>query len=197
MADFRQGCSEFRECEKYLSKIDQYKEMLSRKDQAKIGFAVASPQLLLQGGNRLLEWHIDQLSELLPETDEGTMPHQVEIWLTGEKGWLTLTPLEESVFSVIKQMVTTYGIFPLPIKDVKSGYYLDRVANSFYLYLSTAEDAVVVFDAKLHPGYPYLTSYPVAQIMLGPNLVVGLLLIQRVELKRPIDFGSGWIDISC
>ncbi len=180
---FGKGMPNLQKAKNICQKIDRYKEILSRKDQAKIGFAVASPQLLLQGGNRLLEWHIDQLSELLPETDEGTMPHQVEIWLTGEKGWLTLTALEENVFSVIKQMVTTYGIFPLTNAATKSGYFIDRTANSFYLYLSPAEAAVIAFDAKLHPGYPYLTAYPVAQIMLGPNLAFDHALFKKLNLS--------------
>ncbi len=180
---FGKGMPNLQKAKNICQIVDQYKEILSRKDQAKIGFAVASPQLLLQGGNRLLEWHIDQLSELLPETDEGEIPHQVEIWLTGEKGWLILSPLEEGVFSVIRQMVTTYGIFPLANAVTKSGYFIDRAANSFYLYLSPAEDAVIPFDAKLHLGYPYLTAYPVAQIMLGPNLVFDYALFKKVSLN--------------
>lgn len=180
---FGKGMPKLQKAKNICQKIEQYKETLSRKDQAKIGFAVASPQLLLQGGNRLVEWHIDQLSELLPETDEGETPHQVEIWLSGEKDWLVLSPLEEDVFSVIKQMVTTYGIFPLANAATKSGYFIDREANSFYIYLPPAEDAVIPFDAKLHVGYPYLTSYPVAQIMLGPNLVFDYALFRAISFS--------------
>jgi len=79
MADFRKGnpdIPDFQKTRNICKLIEQYKEFASRSDQAQIGFAIASPQLLLQGGNRLIVWHVDKLSELLrlPVSPEKKIP---------------------------------------------------------------------------------------------------------------------------
>lgn len=179
---FGKGVPNFENAKNICQKIEQYKEILSRKDQAKIGFAVASPQLLLQGGNRLVVWQIDNLSELLPETDEGTMPHQVEIWLTGEKGWLKISRvLDDTEFTKLEQSVLAFGIFD-PTLETISGYYIDRQTNNFYIYLPVVENAIVPFDSKLHAGYFYNTSYPVAQFMLDSSLSVDDVSFRNLSL---------------
>ncbi|MEI6756335.1 MAG: hypothetical protein WCK85_00660 [Chlorobium sp.] len=152
-------------------KIDQYKENISRKDQAQIGFAIASPQLLLQGGNRLILWRMTYLENLLPTPAAGSSD-AVEIWLTAEKGWLKIdNVLDEQAFSMLGQ-ASIFGIFHPKLAESGSGYYIDRTTDTLFIYLSVVENAIVPFDGKLHTGYSYDTSYPVVQFMLPPSLSV-------------------------
>jgi hypothetical protein len=170
---FGQGLPTIGKPKNICQAIDKYKEIASRKDQAKIGFALASPQLLLQGGNRLIRWNIPGLKEQLQKSGA-----DMEIWLTGEKGWLKVgkcikdeTTDETALFKKILE-VEASGVFDPKISLV-SRYYLNAESDALYIYLPIAEVAVVPFDSKLHGGYPYVTDYPVAQVMLGPKLNIG------------------------
>ena len=52
----------------------------------RIGFAVASPELLLQSGVRLIYWKMDAFQEVF----SAGVP--IDIWLTGEKNWVQVAP---------------------------------------------------------------------------------------------------------
>lgn len=161
--------------------IDQYKEISSRKDQAQIGFAIATPQLVLQGGNRLIAWHIQNLSNLLPEPVEAKAGYELEIWLTGEKGWLKISAVLADADITKLKLAERFGIFDTTL-STSSGYYINRDNDSLHIYLPVAENAIIPFDAKLHAGYPYVTAYPVAQIMLGSSLNIDYATFDSLSL---------------
>jgi hypothetical protein len=152
-------------CDKILSADDT-----DRKDIAQIGFAFASPQLVLQGGKRLIKVGMNtgaltdeqkqQLSEFLAA---------IEVWLTGEKGWVkVLATADTTLKQTQSDFITTAktGVFDDDIKiENKSFYSMDTEDNTLCIYLPMSEQAVISFDAKLHTGYDFKTSYPVMVIV--------------------------------
>ena len=140
---FGKGIPSLQKAKNICQEIEQIQEKLSRKDQAKIGFAVASPQLLLQGGNRLIKWEIQGLKELMPANFD---PLKIKIGLTGEKKWLEIKRLDGNIKFI--DTVTGKGIFEdnNPLPDT-SGYYFYEADSCFYIYLPIAEQAVIPFNA--------------------------------------------------
>ncbi len=178
---FGKGTPGLKKAKNICQKIEQEIESASRKDQAQIGFAIASPQLLLQGGNRLIIWRINGLKELLYDSEQA-VSFDLDIWLTGKNGWLKIADeLDETEYTKLIQ-VERFGIFD-PTLAAKSGYYVDLNSESIRIFLPMVETAIVPFNAKVHTGYPYTTSYPVAQLMLAPHLGINYSTFQRLGLR--------------
>ncbi|WP_345210321.1 hypothetical protein [Mucilaginibacter gynuensis] len=140
---------------------------LNSRNEATVGFALASPQLLLQGGNRLVGFSVPALSELLLKQPD--MLANVQIALSGEKGWLTIdrqitdATEKESFTRAIDE-----GIFDPAYTE--SGFFVDEKLQGIYLYISIAEAGIVGFDAKVHTGHTYKTNYPVMEFLIGPEV---------------------------
>jgi len=87
-----------------------------RKDRAEVGFALASPQLVLQQGNRLILWRIPGLpSALISAVD-----------FTGEKGWLRAAALDQTHDkALIEQIVeaSNKGVFDASIGLDSARYF--------------------------------------------------------------------------
>ncbi len=111
-------------------------------NQTQIGFAIASPQLVLQGGNRLISWKLDGFSEIFrdrePDAYNGDSAEKdLMIVLSGEEGWLLVDrELESYNFENFRDSLEQ-GLF-LPWIDY-SFYYHDRGGNTLYVYLPVAE----------------------------------------------------------
>jgi hypothetical protein len=177
---FGKGTPDLQKAGNICQQIDQIKEMASRKDQAQIGFAIASPQLLLRGGNRLVNWKIAGLRKLLTSSESG-ITCDLEIWLTGDNGWLKIkNQLDEDLFKVLDQ-ANTICIFHPDLDAAASGFFIDFNTESIHIFLPVSEIAIVPFDSKLHTGYSYTTSYPVAQIILGPNLGIEYAFFKKLN----------------
>lgn len=144
-------------------------------NQTQIGFAIASPQLVLQGGNRLISWKLDGFSEIFREkeldSNNGDAAEKdLLIVLSGEEGWLP----------VVRRLMTweydnfnnelRSGAFPRNIDT--SFYYHDRGGNTLHVYLPVAEKAIVPYNAKLHAGKTFVTQWPVMQVLLGPDVKI-------------------------
>ncbi|RAJ80138.1 hypothetical protein CLV59_105246 [Chitinophaga dinghuensis] len=141
-----------------------------RTDKASIGFAVASPQLLLQGGRRWLMVAFDGLAQLMQQASkitDGTAP--LSIYFTGEKEWLQVN-IQADLSAVYKQLNAT-GIFGQNTPQTPV-YSMITVSGTAYLliYLPISAPSVIGFDPKLHTGYAFNTSLPVMRIMLNPQL---------------------------
>jgi len=165
--------------------IAQAREILSRKDQSKIGFAIASPQLVLQGGNRLLVWESVVFNQQL---FQGNI--ELEISLTGDKGWVTIPKLTDVVPTneVLKllKLIEEGGIFPAKIPQ-EGGYFLDvsgETSGKLYIYLPVSADAIIAFDGNLHTTYRYQSSYPVLQLLLGPKLDINFDQITKTDFTN-------------
>lgn len=137
-----------------------------RKDEAQLGFAIASPQFLMQGGKRLVRVLIRGLSAMVNTVKGGADPF--EILLTGEKGWVKVTQvMKEAEFTALSDSASS-GIFTAETSAIGTSYYID--GNSLLIYLPIAEQAVVQYDPKLHPGRLFDTTQPMLQILLNKNL---------------------------
>ncbi|PZF73386.1 hypothetical protein [Taibaiella soli] len=137
-----------------------------RKDQAQLGFAIASPQFLLQGGKRLISLSVRGLSVMLATAKGGADPF--EILLTGEKGWVKITQvMKEAEFTALSNSISN-GVFGTDTSGIGTSYYIGT--NALMIYLPVAEQAIVPYSAKLHPGIVFGTEQPMMQVLLNKNL---------------------------
>ena len=180
MDDTKNACNQ-------IALLDEF----DQKAQAQIGFAIASPQLVLQGGNRLISCTLNALNKLFdnPERD-------VEIWLSAEDGWLKIdnnwfTPEKQKKFEDFIKSTNDKKVFNDSL-DFESGYFFEGGdKNKLHIYLPIAAQAIIPFDVKLHTGYTYVTPYPVMQIMIGPNINIDDLERLNVnDLSLSVRVGS-------
>jgi hypothetical protein len=156
-------------------KLEALKKLALRNDQARIGFAIASPQLLMQGGKRLLTLKLDPIStdtlikrheELVKNDKTGLF----EFWFTGEKEWFSVSNvMSEDQLNVFKK-VLPFGLFNPLDNEIGSSYYFDKAEKEIKIYLPVSEAPVIGYDAKLHSDYMYSTKYPVMQVFLNPQI---------------------------
>ncbi len=144
--------------------IENEKEQYYFNNDAAIGFAIASPQLLLQGGNRLVEYSLKNLG--VEDNLENILSGlEVKIKLTTEEGWLTIDkPMDDESFENLKKFINNDGFISDALQQ-ETRYYLNE--NSLYLFLPIGEVSIVAFDSKVHEA-TYITGYPVMQMLLGP-----------------------------
>lgn len=133
---------------------------LHTKNETAIGFAIASPQLVLQGGNRLITLKVSGLRELFTGGNAG-------VWLSAEEGWLTISrQMTKAEFDGL----LSEELF-VNEQEAGTSYYIDEdSSNTLQIFLPVSEKAIIPFDPKLHTGRAYNTPYPVMQIMTGPDV---------------------------
>ncbi len=144
-----------------------------RTDQAAIGFAIASPQLLLQGGNRKIELTADGLASLFDKSKT------LDIWFTGEKAWVKVshqltTDTDEPVITAIEKSLQEKSLFDIPVdlltnKEVqKSGFYfVIKGRDTIHIYLPISASPVVAYDYKKHGGLADTVVQPVVKILVN------------------------------
>jgi hypothetical protein len=116
-------------------------------NKGRMGFAIASPQLLLAGGLRTIELKIKGLEDILSKVatisgtttiDKATLNNILEIWLSAEKGWLN------PPFEVIPTASSTTLRITLPVGEQK----------------------IIPFDVKIHQGDAFATNSPVLKVVV-------------------------------
>ncbi|MCB0534480.1 MAG: hypothetical protein KDD14_19925, partial [Saprospiraceae bacterium] len=118
---------------------------------ARIGFAIASPQLLLSGGLRVIELKAKGIADILKEVKETSLEQVFDIWLTGEKGWIRVPPVA-------------------PPKDAALDIWYEKVPaqsgnpDFIRILLKVAAPKIIPFDPKLHPGDLFPTNAPVLKV---------------------------------
>ncbi len=121
---------------------------------ARLGFAIASPQLLLGGGVRTIELEIEGLKNLIKAQIEAESTESVDLttlfdfWLTGEKGWVP--PVKGSITEVLVS------------KDKNKNKILNP--DKIIINLDATFPKRIPFDPKLHPGDNFNTDNPVLKI---------------------------------
>ena len=146
--------------------IEQVKEESNAVPQSQIGFALASPQLVLQGGRRLVVWTFRDLEKFSAKFSE----KNIEIWLSAEKGWMKLKPSFDDKQRKDLLDVKESDRYQFNNEPQQEGFFV--VAGRLYIYLPVSAEAIIPFDPQLHPGYKYLTTFPVMQVMLGPEILL-------------------------
>lgn len=141
-----------------------------RRDQAAIGFAIASPQLLLQGGNRKIELTAGGLSGLFDKSKT------LDIWFTGEKEWVRVAHqlTNEVVIAAIEKSLQETNIFAIPANLLtdeavqKSGFYFVKKGDdTIHIYLPISASPVIAYDAKKHGGLSDTVVQPVIKILVN------------------------------
>lgn len=123
---------------------------------ARIGFALASPALRMQEGNRKIEIEL-QLSALDPVRHTSTgLADAFEAHLTGPKGWL--------------------GPFPL-----SGGLTNGRL--SLGASVPPTEPAIVDYDAGVH-GHAFAAQAPVVQLLLKPEAALHYSDLEGLMLSK-------------
>jgi hypothetical protein len=158
--------------------IERKRAELNPGNLANIGFAIASPQLVMQGGNRLVKCKMPlDFSKVDPKLLTNTT---LQMSLTGEKGWLNISRQMSADEHTAIEKIMVDGGFPAPDATKgyldKSGFLVDSETvdsityGVIYIYLPIAEQGIIAFDAKLHTGNTYTTNYPVMQFLIGPDI---------------------------
>ncbi|MGN6297112.1 MAG: carboxypeptidase-like regulatory domain-containing protein [Ginsengibacter sp.] len=156
-----------------------------RTDVAEVGFAIASPQLVLQSGNRLLEIQLStdtNNNNLFTKAKdfESKNPEEsfFKISLTGDKSWINVKNILDAdtwnklfIKYTPKGQTTqeTLGIFNPALNITEASYFLDDANNSIAVFLPPTEQAVINFDAKLHIGYAIQTIQPIVKILINSS----------------------------
>jgi hypothetical protein len=146
------------------------------------GFSIASPQLVLNGGKRLITLKMPGIGALLSGNQVSANNNPFEIWLTGEKEWLKVNKLMDEVdrntFNLFS--IDETGLFNPSDTTIETSYHFEN--DSIFVYLPVAETPVIAFHAKLHPGYNYQTAYPVIQVMLNPDFIINEEEYQKIKV---------------
>jgi hypothetical protein len=155
--------------------VDIATELLNSKNETRIGFAIASPQLVLRGGNRIIELRID-VSNLKKS--------KLEIWLSGEDGWLKIEKEINEDKGKIISLLESGGDLSTGMPG-ESGYFFDELYYAaLYICLPVVEKAVVPFNLALHPGRNYVTPYPVMQVMMGPDIEFNPVAFNSITISN-------------
>ncbi len=184
---FGKGSNHPGEAQNICEALEIINEELHTKNDTAIGFSIASPQLLLQGGNRLITLKLYRLHELFTAGNNAT------IWLSAEDGWLKIA--QERPAADFTKLVQD-DVFAA--EGWQAAYGVNDDSDEVYIFLPVSEKAVINFDAKLHTGYAYPTIHPVMQVMVGPEIgldaerfkdlsLYGLSITVRVgSINRPV-----------
>ncbi len=161
--------------------IELVREALTRTDPTQIGFAMASPQLLLQGGNRLIEVKFPQgsgverlfgqttLADGDDEDRKTTMliPPTVEFWLTGADGWVKIAQPPMQQGNILKFLADiAKGVFNQTASPDKIEWYFLPDTQKLGIYLPIGIQEIVGYDAALHTEYSLATTKPVVAVVI-------------------------------
>ena len=149
--------------------IDILKELSDRNDEAKVGFAIASPQILMQGGKRLVEFTLNNADAFFSmlEKLQASGGSLFEVWFTAEKEWLKVDRLFTAAEKASFVMLLDFGMFNPKFVDTEPGYYFDKDKRTISIYLPASAPAIIGYKAKEHAAFSYDTTQPVMQVLLN------------------------------
>ncbi len=124
------------------------------REPARIGFALASPQLMLQGGNRFLMWRLSGIEDLADF---------LEVYLTGAKGWLKVDRGDPAILGKLFEGNAMERFNPAA--SVAGPFHVAR-SGALFIYLPMSADPVVGYDPALHDGPAYATVHPMVRVMV-------------------------------
>lgn len=166
---FGKGVPTTQKAQNICDRISTIKEEIGASPNTQIGFAIASPELLMQGGNRLVSVRISPTSTIDPTLEifgPKSKPKAVSIWLSADKGWLKVnTRLNDGVLETIVKD----GVFQ---PNLNTSYFLttEKSFSVLSVVLPLAEKAILPYDPKVHVGQSFDTSLPLMLFMLGPDI---------------------------
>ncbi|SKC66349.1 carboxypeptidase-like regulatory domain-containing protein [Ohtaekwangia koreensis] len=160
-------------------RIEAVQNQLYNRNEAAIGFAVASPQLVLQGGMRLIAYQLAGLSKIYT-SDANEAERKVRIQLTTEKGWLVV---DKPMPSKTAQSLPSAGntVFDVQTAVTYACYHFS--GDTLLVLLPPGEAAIVSFDAAVHKD-AFDTIYPVMQVLMGPSVQMPEEDFKNIEFRN-------------
>lgn len=128
---------------------------------AEIGFAIASPQLFLNEGERKITLTINEA-----DLDLTQLKNSLEIYITSEKEWVEIN--ETKLDGAITQP-RAYSI----------------IANTITVDLQSSEPAIVGYNNKIHGG-EYNTAFPIIKVLFHPSKYDLFKLVQTSSAQIKI-----------
>jgi CarboxypepD_reg-like domain len=149
------------------------------------GFAMASPQLLMRGGKRLVTVYIENFKAIFQKADSLMAENKplFEIWLTGEKGWVKVTKMltDEASIEVFTGYNTGGNFNPDDEFDACSLYA--KNTDVFGFYLPESVEAIVPYNPAVHTGFSFSAANPVMQVLLNSELEIPEAAMKSVKAE--------------
>ncbi len=136
-------------------------------DDAKLGFAISSDILKLQEGDRYIQLQIEFSSSVGTQVITN-LTENLEVWCTGEKGWLGPYEFKPDLTDENKNIVFSTK-YENPLK--------------FAFHIPSDEKSVSVYNAEIHGGN-YNTEYPVCRVIIKTDKTDGILLYRQLFEKE-------------
>ena len=143
------------------------KEYPELKD-AKLGFAVSSPILKLQEGERYIQIDV-KFKDAISSIKVAQLTENLEVWCTGEEGWI-------GPFNIVPQVKNGVG---------KQIYSTQQTNLSLKLVFNMPIDAgsIVSYNAELHGEFYNITD-PVCRLLIKTEKFSGYQLYERLKGKE-------------
>jgi hypothetical protein len=127
------------------------------RNYANVGFAVASPQLRLEGGDRTISLKMKGISKILTRSEDFYLK------LSGAKGWIDITQsVDEPDGGVIFFLANN------KVSPAKASYYMSKNdPDMMVIFLPKTEQPVVSYNSEIHEEMPFPTDQPVLQVLLN------------------------------
>ena len=148
-------------------------------DSARLGFALSSDILKLQEGERFVQLDI-KFQNAVAAVNVAALVNNLEIWCTGEKGWLGPFEVKPVAKDETGEDVYTTGLFESS-KRLKLAFQIPR-----------DEKPVVDYDTEIHREH-FKTSQPVCRVLVktgepeGHSMYRQLLEKEIVNLSVHVD----------
>jgi hypothetical protein len=149
----------------------EYPDLADAND-AKIGFALAGKILEMNEGERNVKVSLNFSSELLEAVSAEELIASLEMYCTGEKGWLGPFPVKEQVLDAVGDILYSSGSDTGDEKTVNLVFQIPK-----------DEKAIVKYNSKVH-GERFVSDYPVCRILLKTGKTEAHELYRKLVEKQ-------------
>ncbi|WP_372947679.1 baseplate J/gp47 family protein [Mariniphaga sp.] len=149
-------------------------------EDARLGFAVSSNVLKLQEGERFVQLDV-KFQQAVSSVNIGQLTNNLEVWCTGEKGWLGPFAVESTVENDEGDDIFTSGLSESSTR-LKLAFKIPR-----------DEEPVVAYDSEVH-GENFDTDQPVCRVLINTGETAGHSLYRQL-LDKEIKTLSIHVDV--
>ena len=175
---FGKGRPKLKRAKNICEMIARQIEITDQQQAAQIGFALASPQLVMQGGRRLLTWTFMDFETAFANFKTT----QFQVWLTGDKDWIKLKVTEDEILIRALRHAGETGKFMIDREHEAESYFI--ADKKLFVYLPISSEAVIPFNQEIHKGFSYNTRYPVMQVMIGPDITLDFQTFENLSFSN-------------
>ncbi|MCA1761330.1 MAG: hypothetical protein LC658_16290, partial [Bacteroidales bacterium] len=139
-------------------------------EDARLGFAISSHVLKLQEGERFVQLDV-KFQQAVSSVNIAQFTSNLEVWCTGEKGWLGPFAVESIVENDDGEDIFTSGLSDSSTR-LKLAFKIPR-----------DEEPVMVYDAEVH-GENFNTDQPVCRMLINTGDTAGHSLYRQLLDKE-------------